>query len=387
MREISALLDRHGAAVLHKSSHDFLADIDSDSAAAGFRGAQRAQIQALSAVPLLMWSYSVEAPATDANAAAAASKRLDAPAVIVHLSLRYRLAVGDPVPSVHDLWWTFVRRGNRVLASADGDLANEGGASWQGPWDFGPIVTRRSATTLVLAHPDSGVDLAAVVAVSDAAVARVTSVVGSDWVGQAVIILPASSVEAQAVGGAPTTISDVSADAVFDPAPGPDGQLTGARVLMAPSVWQRLSAVGRGITLRHELTHVALAKDTTIDTARWVVEGTAEYVANLDTGQSASEIASELRTDVRAGRLPDALPEDSAFGGSTAPAAYEQAWLACRLIATRSGAGGLLRFYRTVGTTAAPGDGPVAAGLRAVLHVSLASFTAAWRQYIRTELG
>jgi hypothetical protein len=371
--------------VTSRSGADFLADVDRDSSAASFRAAQSAQIGALADVPLAEWTYTAREPSNDADATAAASERLGAQALIVHITLAYRLAVGDPQPSTHDLWWTFVRRHGSVVASADDDLANAGGNSWRGPWDFGPLAVRRSATTLVLAQPRSGVDLDAVISTTDAAITAVTRSVGSGWTRQVVVLVVGDAPELQALG---ISASSAAADTVFDPQPAPDGSPTGARVVLPPAMWQRLTAVGRTVTLRHEVTHVALGADTTINTARWVAEGTAEYVANLESGQSPAQIAGELRAQVRSGAVPSALPTDAEIdaGGTAGAVSYEEAWLACRLVAQKVGTAGLLRFYKTVGATAEPGTGPVAAGLAQVLHESLAQFTREWQQYVVAEL-
>ena len=50
----------------------------------------------------------------------------------------------------------------------------------------------------------------------------------------------------------------------------------------------QLTAVGEQIVLRHEITHLATAADTADITPRWLVEGFAEYVANLGTGQTGA---------------------------------------------------------------------------------------------------
>jgi hypothetical protein len=89
---------------------------------------------------------------------------------------------------------------------------------------------------------------------------------------------------------------------------------------------------------------------------------------------------------VAAGHLPAALPAPAAFAGTGTgvAAAYQQAWLACRLIAARAGPAGLVRFYVAVG---ADPSGAVAPALRAVLHESVDRFTAQWRDDLRRELG
>jgi hypothetical protein len=138
----------------------------------------------------------------------------------------------------------------------------------------------------------------------------------------------------------------------------------------------------------HEITHLASAAVTADITPRWLAEGLAEYVANLHTGQSVATAAAELRAQIAKGRLPTTLPSDAAFGasGSVLAAQYEQAWLACRLIATRAGQSGLLRFYRAVGTALAPRAEAVASAFRSVLHETQSAFVGQWRAYLRAQL-
>jgi hypothetical protein len=387
LAEVSALLARHGAAVTGHSGSKFLADVDASGAATDFRTRQSAEIAALAAVPLQSWSYQVSSPVTDGAALAAASKRFGAPATIVHLSLQYQLAGVDPEPSVHDLWWTFVRRGGSVFAAADDDLARTGGTSWRGPWDFGPVQVYRGAASLVLSHPGSGVNPAAIGAAADAAVRAVSGVIGTGWAQRVGVVVTSSATELDALGG-DSAVTDISAVTVFDLAPGADGAPTGARVLLDPASVARLTPTGLATVLRHEITHIATAAATTINSPRWLVEGLAEYVANLGDRRPPTTIAAELRREVVAGTVPAALPTDAEFaaGAARAAQAYEESWLACRLIAARAGTAGLLRLYRTVGASAAPGDGPVTTGMRAVLHESVAQFVAQWRAYLTRTL-
>jgi hypothetical protein len=381
--EVTALLARHATAMTEHSSAKFLGDVDRSNAASDFRGRQSAQLSALAAVPLQSWSYQVEAPVTDGAATAAAAKRFGAPATIVQLSLRYQLSGVDPQPSAHDLWWTFVRRGGSVYAAADDDLARTGGTSWRGPWDFGPLQVHRGVASLVLSHPDAGVDAAALAATADAAVRAVSSVVGTGWARRVAVLVSSSATELDALGG-DSSLRDISAITVFDPAPGSDGAPTGARVLVDPAAVARLTPAGRSTVLRHEITHIAVAAATTINQPRWLIEGLAEYVANLGDARPPTTIAAELHREVAGGTVPAALPTDGQFSAGSPRAAqvYEESWLACRLIAEHVGTTGLLRLYRTVGATAAAGDGPVSAGFRDVLHESLAQFVTQWRAYL-----
>jgi hypothetical protein len=149
-----------------------------------------------------------------------------------------------------------------------------------------------------------------------------------------------------------------------------------------------LSDIGQQITVRHEVTHLAAAADTTAASPQWLVEGFADYVGNLHSGQSVTTIASELRADVHKGRVPTALPTQDQFAtdGQSAQA-YEGSWLACRLIARRAGQPALVRFYRLVGASSLDSAGAVGAAFRSVLHETTAQFTAQWRTYLTTLLG
>ena len=161
--------------------------------------------------------------------------------------------------------------------------------------------------------------------------------------------------------------------------------MPGQRLIVNPDALARLSAVGQRIVIRHEVTHIADGRDTPAATPPWVREGFAEYVGNLGTGQPVRTAAAELAADVDAGRLPVALPAAVDLAtGDRIPQAYEQSWLACRLIAQRVGTAGLVRFYVAAGEGI--GAPSAAAAVRSVLHESLATFTVQWRAYVRAQL-
>ena len=94
----------------------------------------------------------------------------------------------------------------------------------------------------------------------------------------------------------------------------------------------------------------------------------------------------ELRTQVRAGHLPAALPAAPICRRTTAAAAYESSWLACRLIADRvgRGAGAPLPLGRRHGCRR---DQARRGGLAAVLHETSPQFTAQWRPTCAPQLA
>jgi hypothetical protein len=223
----------------------------------------------------------------------------------------------------------------------------------------------------------------------DRAVPAVSAVWGPDWPRYVVAIVPDSQAELAANSGTSASTDDLAALAVNDGTDPLTNHTRGPRLVVTPDQLSRLTATGRQIVLRHEIAHLASFDATTEATPVWLREGFAEYVANLSTGQSVGAAAAELRAAVRAGHVPTTLPADGQFSATATQAAqaYEEAWLACRLIAARAGQAALVRFYRTVGSQLEIESAAAATGVRDVLHESMAAFTAQWRAYLLAQLG
>jgi hypothetical protein len=385
--QITALLVRHATAVRTHSSSRFLADIDPSGAASAFRRAQSAEIADIGAVPLQSWTYRIGSIVDDPAATAVQSARYGAPARIVDVQLSYAFSGVDPVATVHELYWTFVSQHGHTYLAGDDALARAGGVSYVGPWDFGPVIAAHGRSSLVLGHPAQRAQLAALAATADAAIPVVTGVWGSDWVRRVTVFVPSSTAELTGLVG--SAAPDVSADTVFDTDDPVNGTRYGQRIVLNPAVLPRLTPVGRRIVVQHEIAHVASGIDTTAASPRWLIEGFAEYVGNLGSGQRVPTAAAELARQVARGELPSALPVDADFanGAAELPPVYEQSWLACRLIAERAGPAGLVRLYRLVGASADGPDAAVQHAVQSVLHESLAGFLVQWRRYLRTELG
>lgn len=384
---VLTVLNRHAGALIDRDAQAWAQDLDQAPAAAGYTGRQRQVFSNLAQVPLASWRYVLVAPVTDPNVLAPAAARLGGPVVIVHVELQYALAGVDPAPTGKQLWLTGVRRGDSWKLAADDDVAAAGGASWRGPWDFGQLLVRRGAHTLVLTHPAHRQDGPVFADLVEKSLPAVTRVWGRDFNDQVAVLIPDTAEEFAAVTGDDTDSTDLAAVAVADQVR-PDGTVLGARIVLNPSTLGRLDAAGRRLLISHELTHIAARSITSDQMPTWLIEGLADYVGNLDSGLSVSRTATELAADVRAGRVPAALPADAEFtGGSRLPQAYEKSWLACRLIADRVGQAGLVRFYRVVAAAARTDPATaVALGLRQVLRTDLAAFTAAWRSYLVGQL-
>ena len=377
---VREVLDRRATALLRRDRAGWLAGVD--PAAHAFRGRQAAFFERIATVPLGVWRYTVE-PEDEAGEAAAAGRPWT-----VRVTLRYTLRGVDPAPTARPLVLTFVPRGERWLLAADDRTAVNGVRSWRGPWEHGPLVVRRGRSSLVLAHPANADRLRTFADAVDAAVPRVTRVVGTTWPRRVAVFIPDDQREMAEVVGERLALGKIAAVAVADSVDPSSGQARGQRVVVNPANLDRLGPLGRRVVLQHEVTHVATRGITGHGTPIWLVEGFADWVGYLGSGLPPRLVGDELRAQVRSGRWPGRLPTAADFRGDSPrlAVAYEEAWSACRLIAGRAGPAGLLRFYRAVGTS----DDPAAAvdgELRRAVGMGSAQFVAEWRRGVRAEFG
>jgi hypothetical protein len=378
------VLATYAGAILKRNEQHLLDDIDPQSSE--FRVQQRTDYASLARIPLLVWRYTIVGVVRDPAANRAAARRYAAPVLLVHVTLVYTLRGVDPIPDRHDQYLVFTTRDGHTYLAGDDALTGETIASWVGPWRYGPLVAVPGARSLVLGPPGEDAALQRLAGEIDAGIASVSAVWGTGWSQRVAAIVPADAATFAALTG--TGSRESSAAAVTDGIDSLSGRPYGQRLVINPVPFAALSALGRRIVLTHEITHLATAAVTADITPRWLVEGFAEYVANLHTGQPVAVAASELRSELAHGRVPAHLPADTGFAssGTVLAAQYEQAWLACRLIAARVGQSGLVRFYRAVGTALAPKAEAVAAAFRTVLHEPQATFVQQWRTYLRASL-
>lgn len=385
--DVAALLERRATAIRAHDRLAFAATLDPRSTA--FRASQLRMFDALRAVPLASWRYDLDQDAgTPPGAPALAKYRAEAWAP--RATLRYQLRGFDDVPTTMEQFFTFVLRSGRWYTASDTD-APPGQKTARDLWDFGALQVVRGSRSLVLGHPGHAALLRDLARQADAAVPRVSAVWGEAWSRRAVVVVPDTQAELAAILGDDTDLSRIAAVAVAELPRSDDGERpVGNRILVNPPNFRRLGANGRRVVITHEVTHVATRDVSGPGVPTWLVEGFADYVGYLGTGLSARAICQELVADVRAGRVPTALPTDGDFDGGNArlAQAYESAWLAVRLVADRVGRPGLVAFYRAVGTsTAGSAANAVADAMRTTLHTTPATFTAAWRTYVRRQLG
>ncbi|MER7134555.1 hypothetical protein [Streptosporangium saharense] len=217
----------------------------------------------------------------------------------------------------------------------------------------------RGERSLVVGHRVPPAELRDLAARADRACRTIAEVWGPV---RAVVVVPATDEEAARLAGAGRTVG-LAALATAD------------RVVVVPTGYARLSGTGRDVVITHELTHLATGATRGGRVPMWLSEGFADYVGYRDAGIPTRTVAAELAAEVRAGRLPTALPgpADFAPGSPRLAQAYEEAWLACRYVAERFGEKGLVRLYGS--------------DVDSTLGLSRAEFTAAWRDHLRRELG
>jgi hypothetical protein len=380
---LQSLLVRRAAALLHRDRVAFLAGVDPGTR---FHRTQADLFDALRRVPLASVAYDLD-PARALELPPAAARRYDVPAWGAAVRMRYALGGYDAEATAQEHYLTFVRRGARWYLAADTDFESAGQRTARGLWDFGPVATARTSRVLVLGHPGSLPLMRRILRTADAAVPRVSRV-WRDWSGKVVVLVPDSTTELRRVIEHSGDLSQIAAVASADV--GIDGgPPAGERVAINPAPFRSLSDFGRRVVLQHEITHVATRDVTSTNTPYWLAEGFADYVGYLDSGATVRSAARELGADVRAGRLPRALPTERDFAGDNRrlAQAYELAWLACRLIAERAGQDGLVRFYRVVSEEPGTPAAALTAALRSGLGMSAAEFVAAWRDNLRRELG
>ncbi|MCW2607002.1 MAG: hypothetical protein JWO60_1695, partial [Frankiales bacterium] len=379
---VRALLQARAAAVQDRDRAAWLATVD--PAQPAFRARQAALFDALAGVPLQEWEYVLD-PDTEQPADPALDRRYGrgwwAPSVALH----YRLTGYDDGPAVQQQALTLVLRGGRWLVAADDDFAAAGQRTARGLWDVGPVVAVAEPRVLVLGHPGDEALLREVAAAVQEAVPRVTGFWGEDWAQRVVVLVPGDAQELRTL--VPDgDLTQIAALATTEAGAGP-GAPVGDRVVVNPGTFRRLGAVGRRVVLTHEVTHVATRAATGSAVPAWLVEGLADHVGYLGAEVPLRVAARDLRAAVRRGRVPDTLPPDSAFDGSSADLgqAYEQAWLAVDLLVQRYGDERVVAFYRAVGR--AHGSAEVADAFATHLGTTEQELTQAWRASLDARLG
>jgi hypothetical protein len=384
---VNSLLQRRSRAVLTRDRAAFLATVDPSGQA--FRAGQAVLFDNLAKVPLEGWKESL----ADTRPAVAADDGWTA-----RLRLVYRLRGFDRRDLVYTEYLTFDQRhGSGWVISGDG--AAHGLRDDPQIWSGGDLTVVRGRRSIVLAEDGAATgqdahartaELHDIADRLDAGVGTVSGVVGDRWSRHVVALVPATEQKAEALAGDMRNLGDIAALATITGDAG--GRATGEdRVVITPTAFGRLNALGRHVVLTHELVHVAMGGARDSRTPMWLIEGLADYVGYKDAGVATKAAGRELAGLIASGDLPSAPPGRTEFAGSgdRLSAAYEEAWLACRMVAERYGEDALVRLYRTA--EAEPGEAgdprTEDRALRTVLGIGSSRFDELWRAYVRKELA
>jgi hypothetical protein len=264
------------------------------------------------------------------------------------------------------------------FAGEDAGIVGVGGETGVAPvWLAGPATVRRTPDLLVVVAgvgPDVDAEARGYLARGRGALPVVARVLPA-WDGPLVIEVPAGSAELDraldADAGAYAGVAAVTASPDATSAPG-----VPVHVFLNPDEFDRLRPLGAQVVMSHEATHVATDAISSRQLPQWLVEGFADYVSLRGVRLPDSRTAAQIIQEVRADGLPRALPGAVEFDASTghAGAAYESAWIACRVLVERRGEDALVDLYDAVRE-----GQPLADALRASFGWSEAQLVRAWR--------
>ena len=200
-------------------------------------------------------------------------------------------------------------------------------------------------------------------------------------VGPVVVEVPASAGDLdETLGVRPGTYAGIAAvTAPVGSSAEEDGPV---HVFVNPDVTSGLRRAGAQVVMSHELVHVATdAVRRPVET--WLLEGFADYVALRDTRLPDRVTLGRAIEAARRDGVPRSLPAAGDFDtrARDLQARYEEAWLACRVLAERVGESQLVAAY-----DAASRGVPLDRALRRA-GLTTAGLTKLWRAELRNLMA
>lgn len=387
------LLSARAEAVRTRDKSSWMATVDSQGTAAStFRGRQSVMFDNLLKLSLGHFSYDHVrlAPALDPTR----TRQVGAGAWAATVTGSYSLAgagraaqsfeAGQPFEATY----TLVHRpgGWRIADDADGVTPFQ-------MWDLPGLRVVHGRSVVVVGNAPQA-RMREYSTIAESAVGRVTGVWGSDWSSHVVFVTPATDEEFARLLSRPADSGLDQVAAITQGVLEAGQRAKGDRVVVNPRTFTALQPVGRRVVVTHELTHVAARSSTTSPVPIWLAEGLAEYIGYSGTDLTRERVASELLTNVRAGKGPTELPSEVDFDPtaltSIAPS-YSGSWLAVSRLVDLYGQARVVAFYRRVASATADGEAvrpdPDVVAARAFprsFGVSEAEFVGGWRRYLRT---
>ncbi len=244
---------------------------------------------------------------------------------------------------LHDVGPAGDRAGGRLLGV---DLRGDRPAPL---WSLGPLrasTTSRGAIVVRLRGPSVRPDLRSLVTAADRDVRAALAGAGSR-AAELIVVVPATATQFSELVGDRADYRNVAAVTATV-----DGSVrAGApvQVLLNPTVFRRLGPIAAQVVLAHEATHVVTGA-TAASLPLWVAEGFADFVALRNGPVPVRVAAGRALAAVRRSGPPGRLPTATDFGTEAhgLGRAYEEAWLAFRVLAGEAGAPAVVDFYRSV---------------------------------------
>lgn len=290
--------------------------------------------------------------------------------------LTWQLGGFDAAPSETDVQVSFAPAGDAL--GITGFVGTADGPGRVPLWLRGELAVSRAPGVLVL---DDGprADAEAVAARVVQGI-RVVRRVLPDWSARVVVEVPADAADLdETLGAEPGTYADIAAVTTTAGTATEDAPV---HVFVNPDVTAGLRRTGAQVVMSHELVHVA-TDAARITTEPWLLEGFADYVALRDVSLPESTTLGRAIALVRRDGPPEALPAAADFdtGAAELQARYEQAWLACRIVAERLGEDALVAVYDAAAGGTPVGDALARAGL------PLPELTRTWRTRLQDLAG
>ncbi|GAA4817954.1 hypothetical protein [Tomitella cavernea] len=258
-----------------------------------------------------------------------------------------------------------------------------------GPWGYGPVTQTPvhidgAGGSLVLSHPADGAEADRVREMLPGAVAAVSDFWGTQWDRTMVVEIADSADEFSGLTGNPAGRTDVAAATISLDSDTPGH---GQRIVFAPGALSRMPADDAHMVLQHELAHAAVRTHVGRGAPTWLLEGTADYVAQRPVGGAPPPAPVPLvAAMVSAHGAPDELPQNKDFTGANAALAYELARSAADYIVATYGEDGLRAVHKALG---AGGLDPAAQdeALNKAIGVTMNEFAGGWSQWLGGRFG
>lgn len=337
------LLDARATAVLARDRGAFLATVD-PLATETFRDAQRTLFDGLATVPFDSYSLDLRADEISDLHAAVLDDRDRADEVRLPLvEERLRVTGIDSTDLVNDLWYTFVRRGDRWYVNEDNDLGDLGLLTQRMLWSFGPVALTEGSQVVVMSRPDDVERAQSLLAITEEGYQRLRRTL--DWPAppKVLVTLPESTDQLEDILQTTFDLTNFVAFATADVERGADA---GGWRWTAPRVYAQEANLARHArdfqveTLHHELVHAFGFERAGPFITNWIHEGTAEYEA-LGHPAPSSVPGSD-------GKLP--LDHEFVTGGrDRILRAYAESTSAVAFLADKAGEDAPKRLFEALG--------------------------------------